>query len=240
MKNLREEPIYKSPFSRAYWYDAVSQLFDLRVLCIAAILIAVRVALKSAQIPVGPNLNVQIAFFVNALGASFFGPVVAIFAAAISDTLGCLLFPVGPYFFPFIFVEIAGSFIFALFLWRSKLSATRIIVSRFAVVTVCNFILNPTFLIWYYEWLNNGKTYEFITSFRVIKNLALFPAEALLLVLFMGSLIPVMAKIGLIPRAQTKPVLTKRHIILLIVLFIIAAIIVAMYYGIYLPYRAAR
>lgn len=236
MKDLSKQPIYKAPFSLAYWRDAALQLKDVRILCIAAILIAMRVALKGAQIPVGPNLNVQFGFFVNALGASVFGPVVAMLAAMVSDVLGTVIFPSnGPYYFPFMFVEIAGSLLFALWLWRAKLSAARVILSRFSVVAVCNFLMNPIIMVWYYEWLNNGKTYAFITVPRVMKNLALFPVEALLLVVFMGAVVPLLAKMKLIPREQTKPVLTKKHMVLLGVLFLISIGIVLSYYYIYLP-----
>ena len=93
--------LYASPFSKAYWRDAVRELGKVRMLAVAAILIAVRVALKSVAIPIAPpTLMINLGFFVNALGAMIFGPVVAIIAAAISDTLGCILFPTGVYFFP--------------------------------------------------------------------------------------------------------------------------------------------
>jgi len=234
-QDLSQAPIYKHPFSVAYWKDAAKQLADVRILCVAAILIAVRVALKSIQIPVGPDLNITIGFFVNALGASIFGPVVAVVAAAISDTLGCILFPTGTYFFPFIFVEIAGSLIFALFLWRSKLSATRIILSRFFVSAVCNFIMNPTIMIWYYTWLNEGKSYAFVTVPRVVKNLALFPAEAFLLVIFLGALMPALMKLALIPKFKGKLRLARKHIILLVILAIISVAIVFGYYSLFYP-----
>ncbi len=234
MKDLRNAPIYKNPFSRAYWKDAAMQLFDIRILCVTAILIALRVVLKSAQIPVGPSLNITVGFFVNALGASIFGPVVAIVAAAISDTLGCLLFPVGPYFFPFIFEEISGSLIFALFLWRSNMTATRVIASRFSVVAITNLMINPTLMMWYYD-IFYGKSYAFMTIPRVVKNLALFPAEAFLLTLFMGAMIPVVIKLGLSPKTGVKPILSKKHISMLAVFFVIAAIIVAGYYSLFIP-----
>ena len=234
MKNLSTEPIYKSPFSRAYWKDAAAQLFDVRMLCIAAILIAVRVALKSVQIPVGPSLNITVGFFVNALGASIFGPVVAVIAAAISDTLGCIIFPQGPYFFPFILEEISGSLLFALVLWRSKMTATRVIVSRFSVVTITNLIVNPTLMMWYYDVFYQ-KSYAFMTVPRVVKNVAMFPAEAFLLVLFMGAMIPFITKMKLIPKTDVRPILSKRHIVLLVVFFIIAALIVWGYYSLFLP-----
>ena len=234
MKDLRNQTIYKHPFSRAYWRDAAAQLFDIRILCIAAILIAVRVALKSIQIPVGPSLNITVGFFVNALGASIFGPVVAIVAAAISDTLGCLIFPQGPYFFPFILEEISGSLLFALFLWRSNMTATRVILSRFSVVSITNLIINPTLMMWYYD-VFYGKSYAFMTIPRVMKNLALFPAEALLLTLFMGAMIPVIVKLGFIPRTDVKPILSKKHVVMLVVFFLIAATIVAGYYSLFIP-----
>ncbi len=234
MKDLRNEPIYKHPFSCAYWRDAAMQLFDIRMLCIAAILIAVRVALKSVQIPVGPSLNITVGFFVNALGASIFGPVVAMVAAAISDTLGCLIFPQGAYFFPFIFEEISGSLLFALFLWRSNMTATRVILSRFSVVAITNLIINPTLMMWYYD-IFYGKSYAFMTIPRVMKNLALFPAEAFLLVMFMGAMVPIVMKLGFIPKTNVKPILSKRHIVMLVVFFIIAAMLVVGYYSLFIP-----
>ncbi len=234
MQKLSEQKLYKTPFSREYWCDAAKQLFDIRIICIAAILIAVRVALKSVQIPVGPSLNITVGFFVNALGASIFGPVVAVVAAAISDTLGCLIFPQGPYFFPFILEEISGSLLFALFLWRSNMTATRVILSRFSVVSITNLIINPTLMMWYYD-VFYGKSYAFMTVPRVMKNLALFPAEAFLLTLFMGAMIPVVMKLGLMPKTDVKPILSKRHIVMLVVFFIIAAMLVVGYYSLFIP-----
>lgn len=226
---------YANPFSAAYWREAAAQLTDIRIICIAAILIAVRVALKEVKIPIGENLNITVGFFVNALGAMIFGPVVAVVAAAASDTLGCALAGFADYFFPFIFVEIAGSLVFALFLWRSRLTETRIILSRFFVSLVCNFIMNPLILNLQYSLLNNGKFYEFFTLPRIIKNLALFPAEAFLLVLFLGVMTPALLKLKLVPKNQKELVMTRSNYILLGGLFIVAAVFVLLYVFVYLP-----
>lgn len=60
--------LYASPFSKAYWRDAVRELGKVRMLAVAAILIAVRVALKSVAIPIAPpTLMINLGFFVNAL-----------------------------------------------------------------------------------------------------------------------------------------------------------------------------
>lgn len=200
------------------------------MLAIAALLVALRVALKSVQIPVGENLNITIGFFINALGAMIFGPVTALAAAAVSDTLGALLFPVGPYFFPFIFVEMIGSLIFALMLYRTKITASRIILSRFLVVFFCNLVLNPLIMIPYYKLFYDGKAYAFFTTARLIKNLALFPLEALLLVLFLRAVVPVTNRMGLTYTDDEKIHLKSRDIILLVILALVAAAAVIGFY----------
>lgn len=223
--------LYQTPFSSDYWRNAAKELKKPRILAIAALMIALRVALKSLAIPVGPYLNITVGFFVNALGAMIFGPVVAIFAAAVSDTLGCLLFPSGAYFFPFIFVEIAGSLIFALFLYRAKINVWRVILSRFSVVFVCNFVLNPALLVWYNRLLY-GKEYAFFSLPRMVKNLCLFPAEAFLLVLFLNVMLPITNRIGLTYSSGEKMKFTWRHTAALAVMALIAAGAIV-FYGFY-------
>ena len=125
--------LYRHPCSRAYWRQAASELRNTKMLIFAALMVALRVALKSLTISIAPNLQISVGFFVNAFGAMVYGPVVALAGAAISDTLGCILFPTGPYFFPFIFVEMAGSLVFALLLYRMDVTTWRVILSRFCI-----------------------------------------------------------------------------------------------------------
>lgn len=232
MQNLDSK---KSVFSASYWFDAASQLKDVRMLCIAAIFIALRVALKAAYVPVGDSLNIYFGYFVNALGAMIYGPVVALVSAAVTDTVGFFTSGTGAYFFPFIFVEMAGSLIYALFLWRRSLSGTRVILAKFFVTLFVNIILNPLVMIWSYDFFNNGKTYAFITIPRVMKNVALFPVEAFLLAAFLAVAVPVISKTGLVPKLESDIKLEKKHIILLTVLFAVACAVVAAYYFLYLP-----
>ena len=88
MKQTKSTALYATPFSKAYWRDAAAELRDTRMLVFAALMIALRVALKSLGIPIAADLKINVAFFINAFGAMTFGPVVAILAAAVSDTLG--------------------------------------------------------------------------------------------------------------------------------------------------------
>ena len=196
-KKQKSTQLYPHPFSRSYWRDAALELKDTKILVIAALMIALRVALKGLAIPLAPNLKINIAFFVNAMGAMIFGPVVAAVSAAVSDTLGCLLFPQGVYFFPFIFIEIAGSVIFALFLYRAKVTATRLALSRFCIDFFVNILLNMPIMALYYKVVL-GKSYTWMQLPVIAKNLCMFPVEAILLIAFMSVMVPLLYRQRLI------------------------------------------
>lgn len=221
--------LYATPFSKAYWKDAAAELRDTRMLVFAALMIALRVALKAYGIPIAADLKINIAFFVNAFGAMVFGPVVAIVAAAISDTLGCVLFPSGAYFFPFIFIEIAGSLIFALFLYRARVTATRVILSRFCIDFFVNIVMN-TPIMWVYYKMVLGKSYVIFQLPRIIKNLALFPLESVLLTLFLTFMIPIAKRFRLVYDNGENLKFQKRQVVLLVTLFVIGVGSVGGYY----------
>lgn len=221
--------LYATPFSKAYWKDAAAELRDTRMLVFAALMIALRVALKELAIPITADLKINVAFFVNAFGAMVFGPVVAMVAAAISDTLGCLLVPSGPYFFPFIFIEIAGSLIFALFLYRARVTATRVILSRFCIDFFVNIVMNAP-IMWLYYKMVMGKSYMIFQLPRIIKNLALFPLESILLTLFLTFMIPIAKRFRLVYDNGENLRFQKRQIVLLATLFVIGVGSVGGYY----------
>ncbi len=220
--------LYAHPFSKSYWRDAAAELKDTHMLVIAALMIALRVAMKGLAIPLAPNLMINTGFFVNALGAMIYGPVVAIIGAAISDTIGCMLFSQGPYFFPFIFIEIASSLFFALFLYRSKVSTTRIVLSRFCVNFFVNIVFNMPIMALFYRYIL-GKDYTWLQLPAIAKNLCLFPVEAMLLVLFMSVMVPVVHRLHLIYSSGEELKLTKKLAFGLCGLFVASTVITGGY-----------
>lgn len=220
-KKQKSTQLYPHPFSRSYWRDAALELKDTKILVIAALMIALRVALKGLAIPLAPNLKINIAFFVNAMGAMIFGPVVAAVSAAVSDTLGCLLFPQGVYFFPFIFIEIAGSVIFALFLYRAKVTATRLALSRFCIDFFVNILLNMPIMALYYKVVL-GKSYTWMQLPVIAKNLCMFPVEAILLIAFMSVMVPLLYRQRLIYFSGEGLKMTKKLVLGLTGLFLAA------------------
>lgn len=222
MSQGSDSKLYPHPFSKAYWIDAAREFKSTKVLIFAALMIALRVVLKMVSIPVGLDLRINTAFFINAYGAAVFGPVVAIVSAAISDTLGCLFFPTGVYFFPFIFIEMAGSLVFALCFYRARISAARVMLSRFLIDFGVNILLN-TPIMWLYYKLVMGKYYALVDLPRIAKNLCMFPIESVLLILFFRLVIPRTRSAGLIRSDVEKLRFTKRNVALLIALFVVGA-----------------
>jgi ECF transporter S component (folate family) len=224
-KNIK---LFDTPFSKEYWKQAASELKNTKTLIFAALMIALRIALKSVSIYIAADLRISIEFLVNALGAMTFGPVVAIAGAAVSDTLGALLFPSGPYFFLFIFTEIAGSLVFALFFYRTRISVTKVILSRFCTNFFVNIVLQTPIMYLYYQMML-GKTYKIFNLPRMIKNLVLFPVESLLLVLFLRALIPPLKSLGYKVSDISNLHFTKKNIVTLVILTIIGVAAVVIY-----------
>lgn len=216
---------FRTPFSRAYWRAALSEMQDVRMWVLAALITAIRIALKSVRIPIMENLVISVGFLPNALGSLIYGPVLGLLSGLVSDTLGALLFPIGAYFPPFALVEMLGSFLFALFLYRAPVGVWRIALSKLSVNVLCNIVLTPLMLSWM-----QGKAAVLTNLPRIIKNVALFPVEAVLLVLLIDAMLPALKRMRLIPEAQGHIRLTAQHYVMLGLLVLVAAAFVYLYY----------
>lgn len=225
----KNRKLFTTPFSAEYWLLAVKEMKSIHMLVIAALLTALRIAIKSLKIPVGPDLTITFGFVINALGSMIYGPVMAAVTSAISDVLGTVLFPSGAYFFPFTLVEMMGGVLFALFYYRTKITTMRVVLGRFSVTLICNLILNPICL-YYYNMLLMGKSYMIFSLPRVIKNLALFPLQALILVIFFNALLPITNRMKLTHTGNEKLQIQKKEIIMLVLLTAVSAAAVAVYY----------
>lgn len=222
------DALFRTPFSKAYWRAALAEFKNLRMLLFAALIVALRVALKSVSIPVTADLRIGVGFFVNAFGSMVYGPVVAIAGAAVTDTLGALLFPSGPYFPLFLITEIAGSLVFALFLYRAEITSLRVILSRFCIDFFVNIVLQTPVMMAYYQ-IMLGKSYKVFHLPRIIKNLVMFPVESVLLILFLRLVIPPMAQIGQLPRGTNKLEFTKKNILALVCLTLVGVAALILY-----------
>ena len=105
----------------------------------------------------------------------------------------------------------------------------RVVWGRFSVTAICNLILNPIAL-YYYNVFLMGKSYAIFSLPRIIKNLALFPIQSLILVLFFNALLPVTNRMGLTKTGDEKLRIEKKEIIAIVLLTVVSALAVAGYY----------
>nr|MBQ8244235.1 folate family ECF transporter S component [Oscillospiraceae bacterium] len=228
--------LYKTPFTPAYWRDAASELKSTKMLVVTALMIALRVALKPLAIPLGPQLSIQTAMLATALGAMIYGPVVAIPAAIISDTVGFMIYPTGDYFLPFVLTEIASTLFYALFLYRAKVTPSRVMLSRFCICFFVNVVLQQFIYAWWYAYIGNPEQAKesilgMMTVARIFKNLAMFPIESVVLTLFLKFLLPVTRRAGLTHCGDADMKFDKKQVVTLVCLILIGSVSAVSYLG---------
>ena len=226
MSKVKSTAIYKSPLSKAYWADAAAELKDTKMLVVTALMVALRIVLKPFAIPLGPQLSVQTAMLATALGAMIFGPVVAIPAAIVSDTIGFMIYPTGDYFLPFVLTEIASTMFYALFLYRANVTPIRVMLSRFCICFFVNVILQQFIYAWWYVYVGNPEQAKesilgIMTLSRILKNIAMFPIESVVLTLFLRFLMPVTKRAKLTYGSDSDMKFTTKHVVTLVVLMTI-------------------
>ena len=200
--SIDDKTLFKTPFTPAYWRCAISEFKSVKVLALAAIFIALRIVISSFFIPLpflAGNQRIFFSFFVNALGSYIYGPCVALAVGFISDILGFFIAPSGGFFFGYTITAMMGSFIYALFLYRARISILRIILCKFCVNIFVNVCLNG---LW--DSMLAGKGYIALMAARIPKNLILLPFEIVLLILFLQLMIPIVDKMHLTPPQPAK------------------------------------
>ncbi len=218
-----------SMFTASYWREAASSFKKSRMIAYAALICALRIAVKMFKIKIAPNVTLTFDCYVNAIGAIIYGPLMGLGVGAVSDTLGYLLFPSGDYFFPFIFVEMSSSFIFGLYFWRRRVTAGRALCAKCTVNIVCNLVLTSLVLKWQYALFYTEEVYNLFNALRIVKNLVLFPLEGVLICLLLNAFFPAFKRMGVIPRESERIKFTRKDIVLLVVLFLLAVGLVLFY-----------
>lgn len=192
-------------FTKKYWKDAASQFGDVRMITIAALIVALRVVVKLFKINIASGLGFSLDGYVNSLGSLVYGPLVGLIVGAVSDLLGLLITgQMGQYFPPFTLVEMASSFIFGLFFWRRKIGVTRALGAKFSVNLVCNIFMTSVFMKWM-KYIQAGPAaadaYKIINGVRIAKNLIMFPLEAMIIISVLAAALPTLTRLKLVDKS---------------------------------------
>lgn len=189
--------LYKTPFSPAFWREATGEIKSLRTLAIAAIIVAIRVALKELYIPVGEDISIYIGFIFTAVGGAVYGPVMALLVGTATDILGFIVAPKGAFNPLFTLVEVLATFLYALCVYRQKITFGRILLSKALVNVLANMVLQSFVMSLVY-----GKAMYIYVVPRILKNAVMLPFEVLILVLVFSALLRPMISVKLLSPAQ--------------------------------------
>ncbi len=210
MKTDLERTLFRSPLSLGYWKAAAGEVKNLRALLLAALIVAIRVALKRAYIPVGDHLNVSIGFLFTAVGGTVYGPILGFLAGIVSDLLGFVVAPNGSFNPVYTLIEALSGGLYALLLYRQRVTFLRLMATKASVNLVinilCNSIANGLIV-------GRGVYYYMIPS--ILKNTVLLPFEVLLLSVVFGALMHPLVSLKLLSPEQNALKMRKSSYILL-------------------------
>ena len=160
------------------WKSSASYLKDVRYLSIMAVFIAIKVLMGSAYIPLSESLQIKFSFLAICVEASIIGPVAGMVSGMVTDLVGFILFPSGPFFPGYTLSAMLTEIIYASFLYGKPLSMVRIALAK----TVNNYLVNVCIgSIWSSMLYGNLYIYYFMRS--IVKNTLLLPIEVILLIL---------------------------------------------------------
>lgn len=175
------------PFSLSYWHYSISELKDTKKLCLCALMMALQILLSNPlfKIPLSENLSITFGYLAVALNSAIVGPVYSLIFGFVLDNISFMLFPSGVYFFGYTLSCMAGALVYALFLYRTKISLFRLFLAKLSVNIFVNVLLGSVWSSMLYS-----KGYLYYLSISAVKNLTLLPLEVFLLYLIFKAFMP--------------------------------------------------
>lgn len=187
--------IYSTPMAKGYWQTALEDFRKVRTLTFSALMIAACVALSYLpSIPVSEGIFVTWGFLARAVCAMVGGPINALVFGFAEDTISFFLKPSGPYFPGYCLTTMLGTLIYALFLYRTKVTVLRVFLAKLCT-NVLNVVLGS---LWSAILYKKGYLYQMARS--AVKNTVMLPVQTIMLVFLLMALIPVLTRAGLIPK----------------------------------------
>ncbi len=163
-------------------------------LAIMAVFIALKVATAGLFLPIGENLRISFGYLLIAVESCIIGPIPGLISGFITDIVGFMLFPGGAFFPGYAISAMFNCFIFAVFLYQTRITVTKLFLSRLIINVVSNAFLGS---LWTSMLYSKGFNYYF--SISIVKNLILLPLEVLLLYIVFKLVLPTLEKKNLVP-----------------------------------------
>lgn len=145
---------------------------SVRKLVQVGLLIALEIVLSRFCSISTPIVKIGFAFLPLAVTGMLFGPVYAGAAGAISDFVGALLFPIGPYFPGFTLTNLLTGVVFGLLLFNKEKTWLRICIAVGISTLLLSLCLNTLWISVMY-----GKGFLGLLPTRILQNVLMAPIE---------------------------------------------------------------
>ena len=219
--------LFSVPITPAYFRCALADLKSPRMLTTTALLCAVCALIDMFFLPIGGAfLRIYFSFLIAGMLSLIAGPFLAIPAGFLVDTLSFLFSGGDPagYFPGYALSSMLSFLIYALFFYRAHLSLSRIFIARLTVNVLINVILGS---VWKHILYGNAYIVYFISG--AIKNIAMLPIEAALMLILYRRMVPILQKMHLIPGTVDVTV-RRRDYIFSVIAGVIGVVVLIVYY----------
>lgn len=166
--------------------NSFMELEKIKTIVICGFLLALSLVLNTQSIQIS-SFILKFSFISSSIAGFLFGPVVGCLLAGVTDILTSLLFPKGPYSFPFTFSAIVGGMIYGLLLYRkgygTKNLALRVVICRILVSVIVNLILNTLFSAMY-----SGKGFFVLLPARISKEIITIPIYSIIMYIVLKAI----------------------------------------------------
>lgn len=189
-------------FTKDYWKSSAEKLKSTKYLALIGLFIACKVIASFISIRVSENLYVSISFLFTSVEGAIIGPVAGMVSGAVTDVVGYMVNSRGYSFFPgYTLSAMLGLFVYAIFLYRQKITIVRIAAAKAIVNYGVNVLLGS---VWSAMMMSKG--YIFYATQSLIKNSILLPFEIIALVALFNVLIPTLVRQKLIIPQDPLPI----------------------------------
>lgn len=179
-----------------YLKASFSALHNTRLLVFAALMIAMARALSIVPgIPIA-HTKLTFGFLARALCAMVCGPVLGLVYGFVEDILGFILQPSGEFFFGYTISTMAGVLVYAVFLYRRKVTVLNIVLANLVVNVAVNALMGS---VW--TMTTRGGGYWGWFSVSLVKNLFTIIPKSIMLYFLFNAMLPILQRMGVIPRS---------------------------------------
>ena len=154
----------------------MKKLKNVQVLTVSAFLLAIATVLGFLKVPLNPLVELRFAFLPIAVAGSLFGPGIGVIVGMLSDILGYLAKPTGPFFPGFTISSMVSGLLYGAFFYNKKITIGRVVLAELAQSIVISLLINSVNLSILYK-----NAFPAVLSARVLKTLVMFPINTALL-----------------------------------------------------------